>query len=1013
MKKILTFLPLLFLGLAIQAQNVITITDNDLQGNATHNWTANNVYLLDGFVFLEASGVLNIEAGTVIKGKEIPSNSDNASALIITRDAQINAVGTAQQPIIFTAEIDDVNDATDLFADDRGLWGGLIILGNATLANTTAETRVEGIPDGEDRAIFGGTNDEDNSGTLKYVSIRHGGAELSPGNEINGLTLGGVGSGTSIEYVEVIANEDDGIEFFGGTVSVKYATVSFAGDDSFDWDLGWRGNGQYWFALVGDDIGDNGGELDGAKPDDGEPTSNPTITNATFIGAGCGTTSSNATAVLFRDGGAGKFYNSIFTGFNDGIEVEDRASGVDSRQRMENGDLVLANNIWFDFCNGNELNAGANGLIRSTDDAEDANAQFLIDHLTTNNNSLDNPNFNSIARIEGGNLDPRPEFGGAAYQNLAATPADAFFQNASHKGAFGSSLWLHDWTALSAYGFLPEPTEGVCTETVIITDGDLVGGQTYNWTSDKCYQLDGFVFLEAGGVLNIEAGTVIKGKEIPSTSDNASALIIARDAQINAIGTAQQPIIFTAEIDDLEDDFDLAVTDRGLWGGLIVLGNAVLANTTPETRVEGIPDGEDRAIFGGTDDADNSGILQYISIRHGGAELSPGNEINGLTLGGVGSGTLIENIEVLANDDDGIEFFGGTVNLKYAAVAFCGDDAFDWDLGWRGNGQFWLALTGDDLGDNSGELDGAKPDDGEPTSNPTIYNGTFIGAGCGTPASNATGLLFRDGSAGTLANSVITEQNFGIEVEDRASGVDSRQRMENGDLVISNNVWGNFCNGNELNTGANGFLRATDDAEDATAQFLIDHLVANKNIIQDPQFVISRIEDGSFNPVGADLTTTKANHIDNYPTDAFFTPVCFLGAFGENAVWIQNWTALATYGVLNPDLAFGIPAASTSCGTTSTEEIEIFDKGYSLIQNTPNPTTNTTQIGFTLSTKKNINLTIYDYTGKVVSTLIDNVAYPVGLNTVELDVSNFANGVYFYTLSNDEIVLTKQLVVLK
>ncbi|MFK7936928.1 MAG: T9SS type A sorting domain-containing protein [Saprospiraceae bacterium] len=546
-----------------------------------------------------------------------------------------------------------------------------------------------------------------------------------------------------------------------------------------------------------------------------------------------------------------------------------------------------------------------------------------------------------------------------------------------------------------------------------ITDNDLQGNSTYNWTADNVYQLDGFVFLEEGGILNIEAGTFIQGIESPSTSDNASALIITRGAKINALGTADDPIVFTAEIDDLDDPIDLTVNDRGFWGGLIILGYGQLANATAETAVEGIPEGEDRALFGGDNDADNSGILQYVSIRHGGAELSPGNEINGLTLGAVGSETIIENIEVIANDDDGIEFFGGAVNVKYAAVSFCADDQFDWDLGWRGNGQFWMTLLGDDDGDNGGELDGAKPDDGTPTSNPTIYNATFIGAGCGTTAKNATGLLFRDGSAGTIANSVITDFNFGIEVEDRASGVDSRQRMEAGDLVLTNNVWWNFCNGSELNAGANGFVRATEDAEDATAQFLLNHLAANRNLIQDPQFILTRTDDGTFNPLGEDLNTDRTAHIDEYPADTFFTPVCFTGAFGQDAVWIQNWTALATYGVLNPNLAFGLPTASSSCETTSTEEIIIHAKGYSLIQNNPNPTTTTTQIEFTLAKRKNISLTIFDYTGKEITRLIDNAIYPPGLNAVRLDVSKLANGVYFYTLSNEEIVLTKQLVVLK
>ncbi len=548
-----------------------------------------------------------------------------------------------------------------------------------------------------------------------------------------------------------------------------------------------------------------------------------------------------------------------------------------------------------------------------------------------------------------------------------------------------------------------------------ITDNDLQGNTTYNWTANNVYQLDGFVFLEEGGILNIEAGTFIQGIESPSTSDNASALIIARGAKINALGTADAPIVFTAEVDDINDPIDLTGNDRGFWGGLIILGYGQLANTTPETRVEGIPDGEARALFGGDNDADNSGILQYVSIRHGGAELSPGNEINGLTLGAVGNGTIIENIEVIANQDDGIEFFGGAVDLKYAAVSFCGDDHYDWDLGWRGNGQFWLALTGDDEGDNGGELDGAKPDDGAPASNPTIYNATFIGAGCGASAKNATGVLFRDGSAGMIANSIFTEYVFGVEVEDRASGTDSRQKMEAGELVLSNNVWWNFCNGNELNAGGDGLIRATNDAEDANAQFLIDHLTANNNVIQNPQLTIARVDNGTFNPLGEGLTTTDAAHIDNYPSDAFFTPVCFMGAFGQGTVWLQKWTALATYGILDPTLTFGVPTATADCSaiTTSIAEIEIQAKGYALTQNSPNPTTTTTQIGFTLATKKNISLTIFDYTGKEITRLIDNAAYPAGLNTIELDVTDLANGIYFYTLSNEAIVLTKQLVVLK
>jgi hypothetical protein len=220
--KFTLFLVALFCGFSVQAQTTVTITDADLVGGETYNWTSDNEYVLDGLVFLEEGGVLNIAPGTAIKGASATniSTGDNTSALIIARGAQIFANGTADQAIIFTAQDDDLADAGDFTAQDRGEWGGLIILGSATIARPGGEDGIEGIDADEARARFGGTDNDDNSGIIRYVSIRHGGAQLSTDNEINGLTLGGVGSGTTIDYVEVFANEDDGIEFFGGTVSV-------------------------------------------------------------------------------------------------------------------------------------------------------------------------------------------------------------------------------------------------------------------------------------------------------------------------------------------------------------------------------------------------------------------------------------------------------------------------------------------------------------------------------------------------------------------------------------------------------------------------------------------------------------------------------------------------------------------------------------------------------------------------------------------------------------------------
>lgn len=457
MKKIqLLTCALLSATLPTIAQTVIT--DADLAGGGSYTWTADTEYLLDGLVFLEAGGTLTIEAGTVIKGIETPSTGELASALIISQGAKIYANGTAEAPVVFTAELDDLAIANDLTFNDRGFWGGLLVLGYAPIGNATSTAAIEGIPSDDARGTYGGDNAADNSGSITYVSIRHGGAEIGAGNEINGLTLGAVGSGTVVEHVEVYANVDDGIEWFGGTVNCKWMVSAFCGDDAFDWDQGFSGNGQFWFAIMDAATGDNGGELDGATPDGATPFSNPTIYNATWIGSGVGAIAENATATLFRDATAGTFANSIFTGFAaHAIEVEDLplASGIDSRQRMEEGDLNLLNNIYFDFGTGDEFVAGE--LIRITTDAEDAAGTFLINHLTSNDNLISNPEITNISRITDENLDPRPSATGVAYtSSMAAEPA-GFFNNVDYKGAFSATedLWVNGWTALAANGHIP------------------------------------------------------------------------------------------------------------------------------------------------------------------------------------------------------------------------------------------------------------------------------------------------------------------------------------------------------------------------------------------------------------------------------------------------------------------------------------------------------------------------------------------------------------------------------
>ncbi|NRB63658.1 MAG: T9SS type A sorting domain-containing protein [Saprospiraceae bacterium] len=547
-----------------------------------------------------------------------------------------------------------------------------------------------------------------------------------------------------------------------------------------------------------------------------------------------------------------------------------------------------------------------------------------------------------------------------------------------------------------------------------ITDSDLVGGQSYTWSSDTIYLLDGFVFLEADGILTIEAGTIIKGLQSPSTNDLASSLIITRGAQIFAEGTRNNPIIFTAEIDDTEDDTDMFVDDRGLWGGLIILGNATITNSVSEIIVEGLPADDTRSLYGGSNDGDNSGVLKYISIRHGGAELAPGEEINGLTMGGVGAGTSVSFIEVLANLDDGIEFFGGTVDLKYATVAFCGDDAIDWDTGWRGRGQFWSVLQGSDSADNGAEMDGAKPDANTPSSNPEVYNVTYIGSGQGASAKNEHALYFRDGTRGQYHNSIFTDfTNYAIQVEDRASGVDSRQYMEAGELVIANNLWFGFGEGNELNAGGNGIIQATDDAEDATAQFLIDHLAANGNQIVDPQLGgISRIEDGGYDPRPAASGPAYTTAGTGYAESDFFTPVSFKGAFCATGSWLTGWTALSEYGVLAADIDYADFTTAFACDlATDIETVVKVEDDFKLYQNVPNPVTDITVITFELPTTTTVSLDVYDINGRLIAQLISSEKRSTGRHSVEFNATNIEDGIYLYRLSTEHTILTKPFVV--
>lgn len=232
-------------------------------------------------------------------------------------------------------------------------------------------------------------------------------------------------------------------------------------------------------------------------------------------------------------------------------------------------------------------------------------------------------------------------------------------------------------------------------------------------TAGSIWLLDGRVIVEDGVTLTIEAGTIIKGKQGAGT--NASALVVAKGGKIKANGTASNPIIFTSELDNIEVGekvgTNLLKTDNEKWGGLVILGKAPVSteNGDTEGNIEGIPANLGYGAYGGSVVDDNSGVLSYVSIRHGGITIGEGNELNGLTLGGVGNGTTINNIEIYATLDDGIECFGGTVDIDNALVFYQGDDGIDIDQNYSGTITGFAVIHGDGIGTDEGlEIDGPE-----------------------------------------------------------------------------------------------------------------------------------------------------------------------------------------------------------------------------------------------------------------------------------------------------------------
>jgi len=930
---------------ASSGTNRVDVFDNSINPGETVYWTADNEYHLNGRVFVDDGARLFIEAGTVIKG--MPGDSIDASVLVVARGGQIFAEGTADRPIIFTAENDDVANPLDIAYDTKGLWGGVIILGDAPINRAAGEHNIEGIPTTEDRGIYGGSNADDNSGIFRYVSIRHGGISIGDGNEINGLTMGGVGRGTTIEYVEVYANQDDGFEWFGGTVNCRNLIAAFCGDDAFDHDEGLQCKMQFLFAVQHADFGNMCAEHDGAPSKENlaaDPKAYPVIYNATFLGSGQNSTNPEQERIFrIRENWGGEYRNSIFGDYNGyGLDIEDKYD-TDSRDRLAAGELHFTDNIWFNV----------NGFTLADSIGRYDYVNTYLNDAATNNVEAD-PLLRGISRAEDGGLDPRPAENSPAWDNLGEFPDDDFFVEVNYKGAFGASNWAQDWTALEHYGVLTPAVVGGGTD-ITVNDADLSSGNVF-WTANNTYHLNGRIFVDDGAALNIEAGTVIKG--MPGDSIDASVLVVARGAKLFAEGSATRPIIFTAENDDVANPLDIAFDTKGLWGGVIMLGKAPINRAAGEHNIEGIPTTEDRGIYGGTDENDCSGFLRHVSIRHGGISIGDGNEINGLTMGGVGDNTTLEYIEVFANQDDGFEWFGGTVSGKNLIAAFCGDDAFDHDEGLQCKMQYIFAIQHADFGNMCAEHDGAPSKENLaaiPKAYPVIYNATFLGSGQNSTNPEQERIFrIRENWGGEYNNSIFGDYNgYGLDIEDKYD-TDSRDRLAAGEIHFTHNIWFNV----------NGYTLADSIGRyDYVNAYLNDATTANVEV--DPQLTsISRTEDAGLDP--------RPAHNGPAYSDVASQPVGIRAAESRNT----------------------IPA------------------DFVLKQNYPNPFNPITNISFSLPNSAKVTLNVYNILGQKVASLV-NQRLNAGSYRYTWNAGSLSSGIYIYQLRAGKTVINKKMSLVK
>ncbi|GAA4382395.1 hypothetical protein GCM10023186_22630 [Hymenobacter koreensis] len=402
-----------------------------VSGSITSNttWTSNNVYLLSGFVYVESGAVLTIQPGTIIKG-----DKQSKGTLIVKQGGRIEANGTATQPIVFTS-----NEPAGQRA--RGDWGGLILCGRAPVNQAGTPTIEGGV-----QAVYGGTDPNDNSGTLRYVRIEFPGIAFQPNSEINGLTMGGVGAGTTIDYVQVAYCGDDSFEWFGGTVNAKHLVAIAATDDDFDTDFGFQGKIQYGLIIRDPNSADVSGSTAFESDNDAQgstlnPRTAPVFSNVTAILPNpIGATANFTRAMHLRRNTQISIFNSVLSGWPQGLTLD----GTAVQANATAGTLVLKNNVLAGMTTPYSQQSGG-----TYDVAGFWTSNANTTYASTNDLNLDANYF----RFQQDNIPTltlpanSPLVTGAAFAD--AKLAGGFFDNVAYRGAFGpagTANWAAGWT---------------------------------------------------------------------------------------------------------------------------------------------------------------------------------------------------------------------------------------------------------------------------------------------------------------------------------------------------------------------------------------------------------------------------------------------------------------------------------------------------------------------------------------------------------------------------------------